>query len=470
MKKFGIHFRLLLAAFFLIGATTFTLDLVVIHITTTFMHKRFKDRILFLAKYLALNSEVGVLIGDKVGLQSLAMNLLGEEDVTSVVVMDKDGEHLVSLARETNHAISMVETPIKLKKSGDENLLFTQRMTPFGHIHLSGEEIIGHVRIYFSTHNIDQLLIDITKKFFWFSSGLVCLAGILFYFISHSIVFDVTKLAATARHVGSGNLSLRAQPGRLPETRELALAFNAMLDSLVKSRDALERANKKVIQQKALAEVGKFSLMVAHEVKNPIGIIKSSIDILKKDLDLSSNDMLINYIEEEIRRLNRLIEDFLMFARPAKPSFKQKDLNNLIRDVLERFYVQYHSDSGIRILSDISLAKGDSHVDSDLFIRCFDNILKNAIEANDGAGAVCVTSKIIDQTWVAEVSDEGEGVAPENYQKIFEPFFTTRSKGTGLGLAFASQVISAHGGSIVAKNGKEKGAVFKVEIPLNGKV
>ena len=76
---------------------------------------------------------------------------------------------------------------------------------------------------------------------------------------------------------------MRVQPGGLPETRDLAVAFNSMLDSLKWNRDALEDAYQEIIQHATLAEMGKFSLMVAHEIKNPLSIIKSSLDVLKSD-------------------------------------------------------------------------------------------------------------------------------------------------------------------------------------------
>jgi len=464
MKRLAIHFRLLIAAFLLICATTFVLDMVGVQITKKFMLKRFRQRISFLAGYLADNAEVGVLMSDKTGLKTLALNLLGEEDVAKVTIFDEKHSPLVELSRVVPGPLSTVEAPVTFKSLHGENVLYDTLDMPFGALKKPGIKYIGKVRIDFSTHGINSLIGKITLQFIWVSVGLAILAGVMFYIISLSIVRDVTRLANAARRVGEGNLELRAEPGNLPETRELALAFNAMLESLARSRKALLKANQEMARHQALAEVGKFSLMVAHEVKNPLGIIKSSLDVLKKDRKLPPDDTMIVYMEDEIRRLNKIIEDFLMFSRPAEPVFRRVDLNEMARDIVSRFEIQNaeaHIKLEVRIESDSCFA----NVDQDLLIRALGNIVKNAYDANRGKGVVRITSGGACGEWFFKVEDHGEGIPHENRQKIFEPFFTTKSRGTGLGLAFAAQVIKAHAGSVSIENSSPEGTLFVVRIP-----
>lgn len=466
MKKFGIQTRLLLAAFVLIFATTFTLDMVGIHLIEQFMTKRFSDRIGFLAKYLALNAEVGVLIGDRVGLKSLALNLMGEEDVAQVSIVDNHNNQLVDLKKPVPGPYSTVEMPVEFKKVHDENILFQEELTPFGNRSIPGSKSIGNVRIHYSIDGINKLVKDITRRFIWFSFGLAVLAALVFYFLSRPLVKEVKSLVNTAKHVGRGDLELRAHPGNLPEIRSLAFAFNSMLDSLATNRKALERVHKEMIRQKALAEMGKFSMMIAHELKNPLGIIKSSLDILKKDYNLTSNDTMVFYIEDEIQRLNLLIEEFLMFSHPAKPTFRPVDLNDMLQEIVDRFKIQ-HMDSPLAISLDAFSGPERINGDRDLLIRGISNIIKNACEACEHEGEVRIISSSRDDTWCVVVEDNGDGLPTEENDKIFEPFFTTRAKGTGLGLAFAAQAIKAHGGRIGAENRSEKGgALFKIEIPF----
>ncbi len=462
MKQPGIHFRILLAAFLLISATTFTLGAMGVNVTRKFMQSRFEERISFLARYLALNAELGILIDDRVMLKTLAGNLLSEEDVAQVTILDSNGKKIADISKDISGPLNIVEAPVLLKESHDESLAFELDTAP----EAPGKELIGKVLITYSTRGIDNLLSAMKIHFIWLSAALAGLAGLIFYFISRSLVAPVTELAEEARLVAKGNLELRARPGGLPETRKLALAFNAMLDSLDRGREELARAREKMARQNSLAEMGKFSLMIAHEVKNPLGIIKSSLDILKKDSKLSKGTTMVRYMEDEIRRLNSLIEDFLTFAHPVRPSFRHVDVSALLKDIVMGFEIQ-KAGSPVEIHSHIPSEPCHARVDPDLITRAIGNILKNAFEANGDKGVVSITVSYQNDKWFVDIQDQGEGIDSKNIHKIFEPFFTTRSKGTGLGLAYASQVIRLHNGTISVKNREEGGALFRVEIPIS---
>lgn len=462
MKKLGIHFRILLAAFLLISATTFTLGAMGVTITRKFMQSRFEERMSFLARYLALNAELGILIDDRVMLKALAENLLSQEDVTQVTILDSIGNKIADTAKDIAGPLSIVETPVVLKESHVENIAFLEDT--------NGEEahakLIGKVLVTYTTGGIDKLLAAMKLHFIWLSAALAGLAGLIFYFISRSLTAPVAELAEEARLIGEGKLDLRARPGSLPETRKLALAFNAMLDSLDKGREELAKTREKMVRQNSLAEMGKFSLMIAHEVKNPLSIIKSSLDILKKDSTLSQSATMVRYMEDEISRLNNLIEDFLSFAHPMRPSFRHVDVNTLLRQIVMGFEIQ-KAESPVDLKTHIPSAPCQAFVDPDLLNRAIGNILKNAFEANGDKGVVIITVTCRNDKWAVDIQDQGPGIDGKDMDKLFEPFFTTRSKGTGLGLAYASQVIKIHNGAINATNSQEGGALFRVEIPLS---
>lgn len=459
MKNIGIHLRLLLAVFALIVTTAFGLGYVGTNIAREFVQSRFEKRISFLARYLALNAELGILIGDRAMLKRLASNLMTEDDIARVAVFDKQNQEITAVTRELSGPLSTVGTAVLLRESEGYDEAFEWYSG-----RADREKVIGKVEITFSTGEIDQVLAAMAHRFAWLSAGLAGLAALIFYFLSRSLVAPVTRLAEAARLVARGDLDTRVQPAGPPETRGLATSFNLMLDSLKKNRKELERIYQELMKQNALAEMGKFSLMVAHEVKNPLGIIKSSLDILKKDCDLSSSTTMVAYMEDEIQHLNRLIEDFLSFARPAKPSFRTVDLNDLLHEIITRFEVQ-KTGSPLTIESRIPAEPFDTYADPDLMTRAVVNILDNALEANGNGGVIRVTVFCGSLTWKVDIEDQGEGVDPENVEKIFEPFYTTRSRGVGLGLAYVFQVIMAHNGNVWAQNSDQGGAVFSIELP-----
>ncbi|MBF0226104.1 MAG: HAMP domain-containing histidine kinase [Desulfobacterales bacterium] len=461
MNKLGIHFRILFSTIALIFATTCTIGYISIKITNEFTQTRFKERFMFLAKYLSLNAELGILIDDKDMLKRLAQNLLSEKDVVSVTILNNTGEELAKVSKNIKSFLSTVEFPVLLKDIRDESQAFIEDRSED-----NSKKIIGNVKISYSSQGINSMLFKIKKRIVYISIALSLISIAIFYFISRSIVFPVTDLAKTARQVAKGDVNLRFTTSTLPETRELANAFNSMLDSLNWSNKALEDAYHEMMKQKTMAELGKFSLMIAHEFKNPLSIIKSSFDILKKDIDISSDNVMAFYIEDEIKRMNKLIEDFLRYAKPINPCFRLSDLNLVVKDCIEKFELQ-NLDNSIKINADIPNEPLYKNVDPDLLAKAINNIIKNAYEAIESNGSkknIIIKSYSKNTLWIAEIEDSGKGITKENISKIFEPFFTTKTKGTGLGLAFVKQVINAHNGEITAKNGEEGGALFKIEL------
>lgn len=466
MRSPGIHTRLLLAVFMIISLTSCTLGYIGVKTFHEFTQSRFEERFQFLAKYLALNSELGILIDQRSMLDRLAKNLLSERDVAKVMIYNNSGGILAEAAKVIPGPFDTVEALVRLKESNEESQAF-QWGFPAS---MAGEpvDIIGKVQIKFSTSQINSLLKTITFRFIWFTAGLTGLCLIIFFFMSRSLISPLTRLAQTARMVGEGELQRRTIPGNIPETREVALAFNAMLDSLDRGRKAVEAVNREMAQQNLLAEMGKFSMMIAHEIKNPLGIIKSSFDVLKKDPADPANKTIIGYIEEEIQRINGLIEDFLSFAKPAKPSFRIVDANKMLRDCIDRFG-RMKTARQVEVKSHVPEISCLSYLDPDLFGRAIDNILKNAADACLDDGEISVYADCLEETWHVEIADNGCGIPDDMKDKIFDPFVTTRSKGTGLGLAYTAQVIQTHSGHIAARNRSRKGARFIIEIPREAK-
>jgi len=456
MKALTFQIKILLTVVALLVATTVTLGIVGAQLGTNFMRTRFEDRMAFLARYLALNSELGILLGDQDMLNRLAGNLLAEHDVVQVAIEDARGETLVEVGAKGEGGTAEATGEVWLRQQEEEQ--------PFGGAP-AGSALLGRVRVVYTTAGIDELLATLRTRYAMAAAGLTALGLLVLSLVARSLAAPLRSLVAATRQVAGGELDMQVDGGHLPETKELADAFNHMVVALAESRKALEATYQEMMQQKALAEVGHFAFTVAHEVKNPLGIIKGALDILRKhEVDRETKDTMIGYVEDEVLRLNRLIQDFLNFSKPRQPLFQRTELNGLLQEVVERMRLEW-GDKGIRISTEIPSVDCTSNADQDLLSQALLNVIKNACEACSPAGSVLVKARTCDGNWIAEIEDDGAGIAQENMGRVTEPFFTTKSQGTGLGLALVDRVIRAHGGELHFRDNVPHGAVCELSLP-----
>ncbi|MEJ5347108.1 MAG: HAMP domain-containing sensor histidine kinase [Desulfosoma sp.] len=458
-RRLGFLARLLLVGFFLIGGAVSALGYMGLKMIRDFTEARFRERNQFIADNLARNCELGLIIEDRRMLQRLADNLLTEESLVLVEIRNAQGEIVARAEKPNKGPTTASAASVRLRKIGEMGVSSGSTLAEFE------TAVLGSVHLAFSLAHIQALSRDLALTFVFISLVIVAFALSCFFLFTRSLLTPIHHLADTARDVASGNFSVRAPLSNVPEARTLAYAVNAMLDALEENRRALEEAYLEMIRQKSFAEMGRVAMVVAHEVKNPLGIIKSSLDLMKRQRGLSDDDLLVQYMEDEIQRLNRLIEDFLLFSKPAKPHFSLLDLNRVVEDVVDRYRLQVESPE-LAIETAISENTARARIDRDLVMRAVANLIQNALDANDGAGIVTVVTEVSGPFWTVHVMDQGPGIPEELGARIFDPFFTTRAKGTGLGLAFVAQVARSHGGSVTFVNLEGKGARFSLSLPL----
>ncbi len=455
MTDLNFQQRLAIGIVVLTILTTLTLGFIGSRLSEDFLLIRFKDRMDFLAKFLAANCELGILLDDRQMLQRLAANLLKEEDVIRVVIKSGSGKILARAQVSDEPGHGMVQTPVILTTQS-ENLAFGTAS--------SGQKTLGSVKIYYNTTGIEQLSHELHLRYG--AVTLVIAAGgiIAFLIFSRSLTAPLEQLIEAAQDVAQGNLEVRLSEGTLPETRKLARAFNTMTEALKQSRKDLEQTYQQLIQQKALAEIGHFAVTIAHEVKNPLGIIKGALDILKKpDIDSETRQTMIDYVEDEVMGLDRLIQDFLEFSRPKPLSFSQVDLDGLVAHIVQRMNLEWKP-RGIKIGYQTQGPDPDFEIqaDADLLSRAIANIVKNACEASKPGQTVNISLSRTGGEIAIRITDQGPGIRKEDLERIFQPFFTTRAKGTGLGLAFAKRIIEAHMGQLVVHPNEPEGTTFEI--------
>ncbi len=447
--------------FVCIIATSAIMGVIGYSLTTSFISRRYHRNFEILSGYMAKNAELGVLLNDQGMLGGLARNMLEQEEIQGVSILSIDGEVLTSIEKKPpGKNLVQVEARVLTPEMAEGNLIFQET---------AALEEIGRVVLAYSLRGVEQLKKEMAVRFSIASVLLSAFVVVCYWFLSRSITAPIKDLHDVSRKVSMGRLDVRAKGGNFPETRALAHAFNRMLADLKDQQDELEDAYTEMAASEALAEVGKFSMLVAHEIKNPLAIIKGSLDLLKKEgLDPSARESMHLFLDEETARINRLVEDFLVFSKPRRPEFTELEMNGFVRSMGEKMRLL----SAEKELEDVELLVETDAVllrcDPSLMERAMMNIFGNALDMSEAGTGVTVATEKTGHLWSFIVKDRGPGIGEGDLSKIFDPFFTTKAKGTGLGLALAGEIVKAHGGRITARNRKDGGAVFEISLPLSG--
>lgn len=241
---------------------------------------------------------------------------------------------------------------------------------------------------------------------------------------------------------------------------------------LQRSYTELRAAQEELLRKEQLATVGELSAVIAHEVRNPIAIIKNAVSGLRRaTLADTDRSVLLGILDEEAERLNRLVGDLLTFARPLAPQSRRVALAELVQRALE--LARKASPGNVKIDLDVSLGGGPAHVhcDPDLFRQALVNVAENALQAMPAGGTLTVRADAAllgDEEAVAlRIRDTGEGMDTLVRSKARDPFFTTRPAGTGLGLAIVDRVVRAHGGRVEIESSHGAGTTVTLTLPTH---
>jgi signal transduction histidine kinase len=274
--------------------------------------------------------------------------------------------------------------------------------------------------------------------------------------VSHPIA---ALTESTRRYQREGAAALTSTGSRVEEIDVLERAFHDMVRSVEQSKRDLVRSSK-------MALLGELAAVLAHEVRTPLGILRSSAQILMRNLALSSEEReLTTFIESETERLNRLVSTMLDMARPPQPRFTSCDLHMLLQRCAQMHDLKRGSD-GERFPVALKLAARDAEVDGDpeQLMQVFFNLLSNASEAAGPGGRVELETFDEEEFVGVRCADNGIGISPELAETLFEPFVSHRPGGIGLGLAVARQIVQAHAGDISVGRSRLGGAEFTVRL------
>ncbi|MEN8159007.1 MAG: ATP-binding protein [Myxococcota bacterium] len=289
-------------------------------------------------------------------------------------------------------------------------------------------------------------------------------------------------------------------PGADGEPRHLGLALSILRDEaggaaghvvIFQDVTGVVRMEQELKLRSRLAGIGELAASIAHEIRNPLAAISGSVELLRGGGDPAERERLMHIVLREIGRLDELIGDFLQYARPAPPKLEAVALAPLLAEVEEM--LRAAAPAGVRIEREAD-GEAQALADPTQLRQLLWNLVRNACEAQDGAGVIHLAARRLAHTpqdgeepdrkrpregvsprplegaagVEIVVTDSGRGIAAGDLERIFDPFFTTKPDGTGLGLPTVHRIVESHGGTLQVEAPPEGGTRFRVQLPAAG--
>jgi len=271
-----------------------------------------------------------------------------------------------------------------------------------------------------------------------------------------AVLQPLANLADAARRFGGGDYSVRVGACGEGELREVAEAFDRMVEEI-------EARERRMLQAERMAAIGQLAAGVAHEINNPIGIIRGYLKTMGPN---SPPDVLqeeLRILDEEAAACQRIAEDLLLYATVSELRTEPTQMREFLTESVRRFD-DTRGDATCRFV--VNAQAGTANMSPGRVRQVLFNLLRNAVHVSPvGSPIEVVGTKLADGGYEISVSDRGPGVALSDRASIFEPFFSKTAGGSGLGLAVCDSIVRAHGGTISVAESASGGALFSVRFP-----
>jgi len=315
----------------------------------------------------------------------------------------------------------------------------------------------------------------------------ILLSSILSYLLAKTIISPLHRLRQGIERITRGDLEYRVAIKDPDIARDLARSFNKMALSLRKSLVELKSTYAELQEKQKLAAVGKMTAGIAHEIKNPLGIILGSTQVvLDRQRPWEMREKAASFIMAEVVRLDTTLKAFLAFAKPATPVFSEVDIIRLLEETLSATEERY-LEEGYRFVRDFPESVPLFEADPSQLRQIFMNIFLNSFKAMPKGGTITIRVKAekepeqlnadkrfisirnpftVARDWlIVSIEDEGCGIPAEQLGKIMEPFVSFRDDGIGLGLSIISQLVKLHRGHLQVESTEGKGTTFYLFFP-----
>lgn len=508
----GLRSRILINLAVLMGAALFLMGILGLKLMELYM---VRQRVEQARLYLPIISVLLAQRGGTAEVDSIVSPFMKERGVEAFVIVDRERKVLLQkgdavmgsrlydsdFLRVVEMGEEVVETIGGLRFGIGDKLRYTGQLKYKGAIY-------GGMSMVITTEDVKRDIIiarRIMSLYAFIYSAIFVVFG--FFLLKRTVVNPIKKLEESARKIAEGNLDERLTVERDDEIGSLTGSFNRMTEGLVEKIEALERANRELVETQEqmlrierMASLGRLASGIAHELGNPLGAISGYIDILLGDVDEESEKSdILKRVSEEIGRIRETIHGLLDFARPSPVELRAVEVNSV---VTKTYDLLKNSLRGIDVRLNLSENLPPVQADSRLLEQVLLNLILNAQDSMPAGGKLYISTgeetkdklntflqrrdtdpPYLDFTgkrrlpptfkpiykWIRIViADTGCGMDKATLKQIFTPFFSTKGhgKGTGIGLSISLGIIQAFGGDIRVKSKKGKGSTFEVILPV----
>ncbi len=343
-----------------------------------------------------------------------------------------------------------------------------------------GYERIGMVVAGFSKEQMEDLInesLSGLEHYIIIISGIMLLIGIGgAVLLARVLTTPMRNLKEKMELVRSGDLNAAPlQPGILPnpdhrekfgdEIEELIGTFNDMVVRLRESLGELEKSNREKARLERLSALGEMSMTVAHEIKNPLNAIRGAVSYLKGNFEGEVLNEFLSIIEQETKRLNEIVTEYLLFSKPTPLKLQTADLNQAVADIVS-LVRQEATENNIEMVTSLDEALKPFSFDLQQVKQALLNILVNALDASQPGDTIRAATVSRGEHVDVIIEDTGKGIGEDILPDIFKPFYTTKTRGSGLGLACVERIVRDHHGEVSVVSDPGKGTRFIISLPL----
>lgn len=329
-----------------------------------------------------------------------------------------------------------------------------------------GDSRVGFVALGLGTENLERALAATKAKGIQYIIIALIIGSIAAWLLSLAVTRNLNELTLAAGRIGGGDLNVRVGVTGYDETSTLAKAFNLMAASLQRSSREIQLEHRKRTEAERLACVGEMAASIAHEIRNPLAALINAVKLLgHTKLEADDRDAVTDIVNTESQRLQRILNDFLTFARLPAPSMLKGDLIETIEQTIELIRHDPLYDERITINRRYD-DRSHCLFDPDQIRQVMLNLMLNAVQSITDKGQLILRVTRYGQRLNISIVDNGCGIPEEAVSEVSKPFFTTRKGGTGLGLSVVQRILAQHGTalSITTREGSGTEVSFELRV------